>query len=242
MSPINTVMKLVITLILLIICGCQGSLKVKSNEQSLNQAFEKISEVTAELFDQHPVDELFKKFINLTCIKETLQLDKIGGKIINKNLTKWILAMASFQCMSNDEKNEFLTLFITNGFKIYDHEAGGHRCSKVLLQKIDPASKMIENFDEDVEDVEVELCEQLLISEALDSIVEDYVGDFDAPDCVQLIRQHQKSFMVVFLNLAVEEDLEVMKSEMEKYVEVMKTNIADVFDCIIKTIEYDELI
>jgi len=228
-------MKLVITLILFIICGCQGSLTVKSSKQtslSLRQAFGKISEVTAGLFDQHSVDELFQKSLNLTCIKEALKLDNIGRKIINKNLTKWILAMASFHCMSNDQKTEFLTLSITNGFKIYDHEAGGHRCSKVMLHKIDPTSKMIENFDEDVDDVEVELCEQLLISEALDSIVEDYVGDFNAPDCVQLIREHQKSFMVVFLNLAAEEDLEVMKSEMSRYVDVIKVDIAAVYECL----------
>lgn len=233
-------MKLIITLIFFIICGCQGSLTVKSSEQtslSLRQAFEKISEVTDGIFEQHPVDELFQKSLNLTCIKELLKLDNIGGTIINNNLTKWFLAMASFQCMSNDQKTELLTLVFTNGFKIFDHEAGGHRCSKVLLHKIDPTSKMIKNLDEDVDDVELELCEQLLISQALDSIVGDYVGNFDAPDCVQLIRESQKRLMIVFLNLAVEDDLEVRKYEMSKCVEVMKMNIAEVFECIIKTIE-----
>jgi hypothetical protein len=225
-------MKLVIAAVLFITFECQGSLIVKSNEQTLGQAFGRITGVTDRLFDQAPVDELFQKSLNLTCIKDALKLDKIGGKTINENLTKWILAMASFQCMTNVQKTEFLQLFITNGFKVYDHEAGGHRCSKVLLHKTDPTSKMIENFDEDVDDVEVELCEQLLISDALDSIVDDYVGDFRAPDCKQMIKERQKKFMVVFLNLAVEDDHEVMENEMRRYVEVIKMDIAEVFECL----------
>ncbi|KAL7012389.1 hypothetical protein ACKWTF_014822 [Chironomus riparius] len=231
-------MKLIITLIFSIIFG--GSIIVDSNKQnnlSLRQAFSKINEVTAGLFDQQPVDEFFQKSVNLTCIEASLKLDKIGRKVINKSLTKWIFAMTSFKCMTDDQKNEFLTLFITNGFKIYEHEAGGHRCSKLLLLKTDPSSKMIENFDEDLDDVEVELCEQLLIADALDSIVDEYIGDFDEPECVERIREHQKRFMVVFLNLAVEDDQEVLEFEMKNCVEVIKGNIAEVFECLMNKLD-----
>ena len=106
-----------------------------------------------------------------------------------------------------------------------------------MLHKLDPSSKMIENFDKDVDEVEVELCEQLLVADALDSMVEEYVGDFDAPECVEKIREYQKKFMVVFLNLAVEDDQEVLDFEIERCVEVIKKDVAEVFECLTKKIE-----
>ena len=92
---------------------------------------------------------------------------------------------------------------------------------------------MLENFDEDVEDLEVELCEDLMISSAaLDNIVHDYVGDFDAPACVAQIKIQQKRFMIEFLNLAVEENDEILKSELNRCIQIMKVDVAETFECI----------
>ncbi|KAL7012511.1 hypothetical protein ACKWTF_014896 [Chironomus riparius] len=88
---------------------------------------------------------LMEAAINHNCVKEKLNLPENGEKSLLKIESKVLLALAKSKCIKSD-LIEFLEIFLKILVPNYFNTEENVVCIKLELQKLEPTSKLVENF------------------------------------------------------------------------------------------------
>lgn len=234
-------MKLLLTLFTIITLAVYEISCTTSDEPSapekltLNQIYNEIQENSSK---NGLIQELLKltNFQNYDCIKEKLKLSQIGQKELSSTEAQFLLSKTISAC-SGQAESELLKLILNQFSKNYQIQMTDEDllCTKLTLQKFNPSSKFVENFNQnEMTKVEKESCEERVrtdrsgLERELRKIGNE---EFSAFTCGKLNSDEIYKYMCTFGLITDEIDAKLRDSEMEMLVEDAVKKIGEVFEC-----------
>jgi hypothetical protein len=182
-------------------------------------------------------DNPFKKYtdkINFACIEEKLKLADNGEKSVTIYEGQVIILSAYLKCFDGDEVETVNSMIRDIGL---DQNKDFVHCSKENLQKIDPDSKLIENFDiKSYNASMILMCGYLKLDEALEITLEhaeQVVGPLDTFTCGAISKLDARKFLLNLYVVPYETRDEVRTPTIKEMLDTFKTKITKTADCII---------
>jgi hypothetical protein len=227
-------MKRIITAILFI---CLASIVSSAAVSDFIKLKDVIDEVAKSL-KSSPKESPFTKYtekINLECIKEKVNVAENGEKLVTIYEGQIIMLAAYLNCFEGDEA-EFVNFMTTQG-GIHIKHAEFVACGKLKLQKFEPNSILLDNFDSKAVNSSMTLmCGYINSDEELDntiSKVEAVVGPIDKFTCGAVTKNDVVKFMVNIYVVPHETRAEVKTQKMQEMIDTFKAKITKISDCII---------
>jgi len=231
---------IVITITIITLVAHQSSCSVITEpnppiRMTLNQLFEDFLNNSSQI---NIIQELhnFSSIQNFDCIKEKLKLSETGDKELSSIETQFLLAKAAIEC-SNRSESEFLKIHLNKFSELLSStlEHDDIQCTKFALQKLDPNSKFLENFDENsMTDEKQEACEER-VSRDKSGLQKDLniikIEDISKFTCINLNVDTIYKYMSKFTLIAVESDEQLKDSEMDKLIEAIVKKSDEIFEC-----------
>lgn len=178
----------------------------------------------------------FTKVQNYDCIKEKLKISQVGQKEIPSIEAQFLTSKAIIACSGHSE-NELLKSILSQFSKNHQIQMTDEDllCTKFILQKLDPSSKFVENFNQNVMTAaDKESCKERVrtdrsgLDEELRKIGNE---EFSTFTCERLNSDEIYKYMCTFGLITDEIDTELKDSEMDILVEDAVKKIEEIFEC-----------
>ena len=154
---IKTILVISTLILLFSEANCEGHARSK---QTFNGIFKQISEMKVELVPHMK----FIQHTDLDCVKDFLKLPQNGEILAKSNEDFFISSTAIIKCLGDHGDEYIKTLIALMAINELKDQLD---CAKIKLQQIEPTSKLIDNFNRNLNDAEHEACEKLLNEETM---------------------------------------------------------------------------
>ncbi|KAL7012398.1 hypothetical protein ACKWTF_014829 [Chironomus riparius] len=218
-------MKLVIASLAFLIVVISGA-KVKPTQESLNDAYNsmKASNEAQKLKDSN----MLLKQDNFDCIKATLKLSENGNKVMSRRLASDYVMIALLKCYSDEGQKEFFVFMLeTLVYNLAKND--NHRCNKVMLQKLDPTSKLVENFDKTVTNEEVKACDTPIPTDKYEFVKNIVLTRTGSKPCYEDL--DIKTIYYLVLVMKDEKIQDLIDAESSRYAEGFRPKFAKFLTC-----------
>jgi len=180
----------------------------------------------------------FSRNTDKNCVEQKIKMSENGNKMMNFAQAVVSVGIGYLKCYGKTENaaiieaiNDFLKLYEDTNFDKYGD------CYLNTLKKLEPTSKLVENFDADqMELTEVE-CNDHLGENSYDDWMrnlEEYTGNLETFTCGNLKTIDFKIIGMKFVILSHEKNEELKESEVEKLREIIGTKLNNIFDCVVE--------
>jgi len=216
-------------LVLVVISGAN----VRPKQQSLNEAYKIMKESMDADADKNKGSHMVLHQTNYDCITETLKLSENGDKLMDTRLADDYVLTAILKCYSDEGLKEFIEFSFDTLVHNLD-KTDNLRCNKVMLQKMDPTSKLIENFDKDITNEEVMACDTLIPAKEY-NFVKTCVFSRGADNACYEESEIKKSYHLALV-MAAESNEEIIKAETSRYVDNLYSKFSRFVSCSMKSL------
>ena len=180
----------------------------------------------------------FTKNVDQNCVKDKIKMTENGNKKVNLAQAVVSIGIGYLKCYDKSENaaiiegiNDFLELYeSTNFFKYGD-------CYLNELKKLEPTSKLVENFDVNGMELTEEECSRHLGEDTYQAMMknlEEYTGDLATFTCGNFKADDFKLFGMKLVILSFEKNDELKEAEIEKLRETVGSKLNNIFDCVMQ--------
>lgn len=171
--------------------------------------------------------------IDFNCINDELKVSENGDKILNVAQMATLGMIGITKCQKDKSELEVIDEYLQTAMDLYQLVllAYDRSCFIKELQKIEPSSKLVENFDEN-EDQCADAVDFERISKKKAGITR-YAGDISSFTCDNIELEEVIKFELKLVIIASESDEELKKSEVEKLKSTLKQKADAVFECVL---------
>lgn len=224
-------------LLLLFVCltSSASSAAVSSPKEyfKIKDAFDQAKSTLISIPAANPSSKYTEK-INYECIGEKLNLMENGEKLVTIHEGQIIILSAYLKCFDDDEV-EFLNFIIIQlGI---NKDADFVDCAKLKLQKIEPDSNLLKNFDtKSFNSSMIAFCEYLNKDESFNVIFsksEQVLGPLDKFTCGAISKLDVIKFIINIQVVPFETREEVRILKMKEMIDILKTKVIKTADCIL---------
>ncbi|KAL7012477.1 hypothetical protein ACKWTF_014869 [Chironomus riparius] len=227
-------MKLIITQILIVFALIA---LLECRKFTINKVYNEIVEGPRD--DKNAkIFKLFKDDLNKDCVKDYLKLSQYGRLQVSQTEQSFLTKAAIPKCLPNNDEY-FRQAIIAQGDDDMKDMAD---CYKSYLQKFEPSSPFVENFNPITNGSESEKCKKIIpyLPKYNQEVTED-IGSVEDFTCGAVTNAHDFIILIFKAMLLNSESLteDVRKAESDKMASNFKRIVYATADCILKRIGED---
>jgi len=223
-------------LLLLFICltSTASSPTVSSPKEyfKLKDALDQAKSTLISIPAANPFSKYTEK-INYECIEEKLNITETGEKLVTIYEGQITILSAYLKCFDDDEVEFVNFIIIQLGI---NENAYYVDCAKLKLQKLEPNSKLLENFNSTSFNTSMTAFCEFFYDDGFNDMfskIEQVFGPLDKFTCGAISKHDVIKFVINFHVVVFEAREEVRTPKMKEIIDTFKTKVIKTADCIV---------
>lgn len=180
----------------------------------------------------------FSRNTDKNCVEQKVKMSENGNKMMNFAQAVVSVGIAYLKCYGKTEKtaiieaiNDFLKLYEDTNFDKYGD------CYLNTLKKLEPTSKLVEDFDANQMELTEEECDEHLGESSYDDWMrnlEEFTGNLETFTCGNLKTIDFKIVGMKFVILSHEKNEELKDLEVKKLQDIFGNKLNNIFECVME--------